>query len=228
MYEIVTNSEMNEATIANLQPSSQRLRFTWGVVALLLTSASPAGTVDEAQAAFARGEYKAAADLLRPLANSGDAAALAELGDLYAIGQGVQLDIVRAGQYWRMAAEKGIPKAMSSLAALYQSGNGGLPKDETLAVAWTTKAAENLFVPSMLNLTARYANGIGVDKDLARAIAWATLATEYAGEPRIKTVAKRELQRLSTTANPTDIERARETTDSIRASIGTHATPTTR
>ncbi len=70
----------------------------------------------------------------------GDAVAQANLGFMYAKGQGVAQDYQEAVRWYRLAAEQGHPVAQNNLGFAYELGHG-VPQDYVLAYMWTTLAA---------------------------------------------------------------------------------------
>ncbi len=113
------------------------------LLALALTlSAVPvaAGTFDDAEAAYARGDYETAERLFRPLAEQGHVWAQYGLGVMYANGQGVPQDYAEAAKWFRRAAEQGFAKAQFNLGLMYGKGKG-VPKDYVLAHMWVNFAA---------------------------------------------------------------------------------------
>ena len=73
--------------------------------------------------------------------NEGNAEAMFNLGLLYANGQGVTQDYVRACEWYEKAAEKGFPSAMGNLGVLYHNGQG-VAQDYGKAREWYEKAAD--------------------------------------------------------------------------------------
>jgi hypothetical protein len=69
-----------------------------GVIVAALLSAGGAlpGPFEDGQAAYERGDYAAAMNHWRPLAEQGNADAEFNLGVMYALGQGVSRDYVQA------------------------------------------------------------------------------------------------------------------------------------
>ena len=63
-----------------------------------------ADSYNDAVSAYDRGDYMRAAQLLRSLAEQGDAEAQSKLGLMYAKGQGVPQDFVRAYMWYTFAA----------------------------------------------------------------------------------------------------------------------------
>lgn len=73
---------------------------------------------------FERGDFRAAFNIWRPLAEQGDVQAQGGLGLLYLYGNGVKQDYAEAAKWLLKAAEQGNPGAQLSLAMLYASGLG--------------------------------------------------------------------------------------------------------
>jgi len=101
------------------------------------------GDFDSGMAAYERGDYQAAADLWRPLAERGDAVAQFHLGELHRLGRGVPEDPATAGKWHLEAAHQGYPQSMYYVALMYYRGRGGdWEKDYVRAYVWFTLAAE--------------------------------------------------------------------------------------
>lgn len=116
---------------------------------------------------------------LKQQAASGDAAAQCGLGLMYEEGKGAPQDYVRAGFWYRKAAEQGDTQAQSRLGYLYCSGHG-VSQDYTQAVLWFRKAAEQGNAEAQSMLGALYHDGHGVPQDYAESYFWYDLAA--AGE----------------------------------------------
>jgi hypothetical protein len=113
--------------------------FASGVLALALSGVARAGPFEDAQAADQKGDYATELQILRPLAEQGNALAQLGLGVMYANGQGVPQDYAQAVVWYRKAAEQGDADAsrlagLSALGAQYgevnahtQSADGGQP-----------------------------------------------------------------------------------------------------
>jgi TPR repeat protein len=143
----------------------------------LALSAAPAsaGTVDDAVAAYNRGDYADAMRLIRPLAEQGDAKAQYNLGLMYDIGKGVPQDDAEAVKWYSKAAEQGNAWAQDNLGVMYAKGNG-VPQDDVEAVKWYRKAAEQGHARAQYNLGIMYAKGEGVPQDDVLAHLWFNLA----------------------------------------------------
>ena len=79
----------------------------------LALSAAPASAdaMDDAVAAFQRGDYVKALRLFHILAERGDAVAQGSLGLMYANGEGVTQDYVLAHMWFNLAAAQGVDQA---------------------------------------------------------------------------------------------------------------------
>lgn len=87
------------------------------LLAALLLLTSPAWAVhpiDDAAAAYARGDYAAELRITRPLAAKGEAWAQFNLGVMYLNGHGVARDNVRAHMWFNLAAVRGDTDAVKN------------------------------------------------------------------------------------------------------------------
>jgi TPR repeat protein len=93
------------------------------VVAALLALASAgsaaAGPMEDAAAAYERGDYATAIRLLRVLAEQGDCGAQVQLGVMYQNGEGVRQNPAEATKWFRIAAEQGDPRAQLNIGITY-------------------------------------------------------------------------------------------------------------
>ena len=120
------------------------LKHAFAAILLMLSFATPvaAGPLEDAEAAYARGDYKSYLRLTRSLADRGDAAAQYNLGIMYENGRGVRKDDAEAVRWYRKAADQGHLEAQNNLGAMYEDGHG-VPQDYVEAVRWYRKAAIN-------------------------------------------------------------------------------------
>jgi uncharacterized protein len=72
-----------------------------------LSVAAAAGPLEDAAAAYVRGDYTTAQWLFHSLAERGDATAQSNLGSMYFQGQGVPKDYVAAIRWYRLAPRSG-------------------------------------------------------------------------------------------------------------------------
>ena len=151
------------------------------VVAVMLSGAAVAGPVEDATAAYKRGDYATALRLLRPLAEQGDAGAQFNIGLMYKEGNGVPQDYDEAVRWLTRAGEQGFDVAQCNLGFMYGAGEG-VPEDDAKAVSWLTRAAEQGFAICQNSLGAMYANGKGVPQDFVLAHLWFNLAAAQGHE----------------------------------------------
>lgn len=108
-----------------------------------LAVSAPAARADalaRANAAYTRGDFRAAIKLLTPLARRGSAGAQALLGFMYENGFGVPQAYVAASDLYVRAAIRGDPFGQCMLGLMYDRGHG-VPQDFVLAYKWLNLAA---------------------------------------------------------------------------------------
>ncbi len=104
-------------------------------------------------------------------AQKGDIQAQNELGRMYYIGDGVQIDYGKAEVWFRKAAEKDDADSQFMLGGLYHFGQS-VPHDEAKAFTWIMKAAKQGHGDAEFFIATSYSAGWGVAKDNAQTIAW--------------------------------------------------------
>jgi TPR repeat protein len=87
--------------------------------------------------------------------DAGHADAQYNLGAMYAIGNGVPQDSVKAEEWWQKAAAQGHADAQFNLGAMYANGDG-VPQDSVKAVGWWQKAAAQGHADAQFNLGRSY------------------------------------------------------------------------
>jgi TPR repeat protein len=95
-------------------------------------------------AAYNRGDYIRAARELSPLAQRGNARALALLGFLYEHGFGAPQAYAAAADLYCQAAIQGNPFGQAMLGLMYDKGHG-VPQDFVLAYKWLNLAAAHSY-----------------------------------------------------------------------------------
>ena len=113
----------------------KRMSIAVFVVAMTLAGTALAGPLEDAAAAYATGDYATTLRISRQLADQGNALAQDVLGNLYAIGKGVQQDYAEAARWYRRAAEQGHPVGQLNLSGLYYYGYGA-PQDYVESYKW--------------------------------------------------------------------------------------------
>lgn len=99
-----------------------------------------ANTLTLASAAWARGDYVRAVNILTPLALRGNANAQAFLGFMYENGFGAPQAYDAAADLYFQAATTGNPFAQCMLGLMYDKGHG-VPQDFILSYKWLNLAA---------------------------------------------------------------------------------------
>lgn len=115
----------------------------------------------------------------------GNAEAQTELGMAYAIGNGVDKNMVEARQWWEKAAASGSSSAQYALGLLYtKTGYDGVTQDYKVAASWFEKAAKNGDAWAQYSIGLLHDNGNGFDKNDKMAGQWylqsAEMGNEYA------------------------------------------------
>ena len=122
----------------------RRLAKVLWVAALIggVATALPANgaSLNQGKAAFSRGNYVLAAQLLAPLAWRGNPRAQAMLGFMYENGLGAPQAYDIAFELYAGAAERGDPTGQYLLGLLYDKGHGA-ERDDVLAYKWLNLAA---------------------------------------------------------------------------------------
>ena len=117
-----------------------RIVCSASAVALCLYGVAVAGSFEDGQAAYDRGDYGQAVQVWRPLAVHGDARSEYMLGTSYDLGRGVPQNYVLAAAWYQRAADQGFQQAQANLGTLYASGRG-VALDYGLAIRWWARAA---------------------------------------------------------------------------------------
>src|SRR5262249_17059142 len=130
--------------MATDQMKNKTLCLAAGALAtiMLVLSSAPAtaGQLEDAVAAYVRGDDETAVRLLRPLAEQGDARAQYHLGTRYFRGSGVAQDYAEALKWFRLSADQGNPDGQGALGSMYYMGKG-VPQDYVLAHMWFNLSA---------------------------------------------------------------------------------------
>ena len=163
----------------NGQMKNRLIRRGIIVVALLATLPGmpivAAQALDEAVAAYERGDYATAIRGFRKAAEQGNAASQINLGHAYAEGRGAPQDYQEALKWYRKAAEQGYVPAQVHLGTLYFEGRIVLQSYQESA-KWFRKAADQGDALGQFNLGHMYRLGHGVSQDDFQAHKWFNLA----------------------------------------------------
>ncbi len=110
--------------------------------AAMMLMASPAfAGLEEGRDLMEAGKFAEARAEFWPLAMSGNADAEELIGVMYALGQGVEQDDVRAFEWYLRASLKGHPGAQSGIGWYYEVGRGMPAPDLVRAYMWYTLSA---------------------------------------------------------------------------------------
>jgi len=145
------------------------------MAALVVVGTTVAGPVDDAAAAYKRGDYATAMGLFRPLAEEGDASAQVVVGFMYKRGQGVPQDYAAAVRWYRLAADQGDASAQADLGFMYELGQG-VKQDYAEAVRWYRLAADQGVATAQAALGFMYEGGRGVAQNYVLAHMWFNLS----------------------------------------------------
>jgi uncharacterized protein len=145
------------------------------VMLVPIGGAATAGPLEDAVAAYQRGDYTTALRLWRPLAAQGDADMQFHLGVMYESGQGVVRNDAEAIKWYRKAAEQDDAVAQFNLGVMYAKGEGGSPNHAEAAL-WYRLAADHGLAGAQFDLGMMYAEGQGVSQDYVQAHMWLHLA----------------------------------------------------
>jgi TPR repeat protein len=155
-------------------PKGFLARAKWWISHMRVTLAA----MRDGGAALGRGDYAAAVEILRPLAEQGYARQQYAVGWMYLHGRGVPQDDAIAAEWITKAAEKNIAQAQAALGWMFHNGRGR-PVDDAAAVAWYRKAASRRDAGARYSLGWMYANGRGVPLNYVRAArCWRTAAAQ--------------------------------------------------
>ena len=155
-------------------PLDRGARFRRHYLALSSVAAW-AGPYEDAVAAYQRGDYEAALNIWRPLAEGGDAIAQANVGLMYDSGVGVSQDYTEAAKWYRLAAVQGNAMAQFNLGLLYDNGTG-VGQDYREALKWYRSAAAQGIAGAENSLGVMFQFGRGVPRDTVEAVKWYRLA----------------------------------------------------
>lgn len=127
--------------------------------------------LDRGIAHYGNGAHAKAFKLLLPLAKKGYAKAQLIVGDCYANGQGVFMDMEEAVKWYRAAAVQELPEAQHRMFECCRDG-AGTERNRENAAKWCRKAAEAGLEDAMLDMGMLYIEGAGVGRDEKSAFRW--------------------------------------------------------
>jgi TPR repeat protein len=130
------------------------------LVAGALAGAASAQTVKQGIQAWQKGDYKAAVESWRPLADRGDPDALFNLAQAYRFGRGIPANLATAKSLFERAARGGHVESQTTLGLLLLQGGEQLD-----ALKWLKLAAESGEPRALLVYGTALINGDGVTQD---------------------------------------------------------------
>ena len=161
------------------------LRALTGCFILLVAAqAAVAGQIEDAAAAYERGDFVTALRLTKPLAERGDRVAQFYVGLMYGSGQGVPQDYAEAAKWYERAADQNLPEAQNNLGLLYFDGHG-VPHDNVRAYMWYNLAAGQSFRAAIANKSSivRLMTGDQISRAQALSREWKPGSLTPNGEP---------------------------------------------
>ena len=144
----------------------------------VIASPIPAASLEDAVGAYKRGDYETAYQLIKPLADHGDASAQYHLGIMYDEGHGVPQNHDKAMRLYEKAADKGNAEAQRRLGFMYEKGHD-VPQDYNKASMWYEMAANQGNAEAQFHIGRLYASGQGVPQEYVLAYMWFTLAASH-------------------------------------------------
>jgi TPR repeat protein len=122
--------------------------------------------------ALKRGEFAAALEALRPIADAGDPEAQNAVGEMLTDGKaGVDINVGEAVAWFRKAAIQGYGAGQVNLGLMLEHGQG-IAQNEAEASRWYRRAALEGFAEGQHNLARLYETGKGLPLDLGQAVFW--------------------------------------------------------
>jgi TPR repeat protein len=170
-----------------------------------------AGAFEDATAAYKRGDYSKAVELIRPLAERGDIRAQFNLATVYYNGQAGRQDLAEAAKWFRMAAEHGDKEAQRYLGFMYASGKG-VARDDREALKWYGRAAEQGDADAQVNLGVMYSVSRGAQQNYVEAHKWFSIAAARypVSERQKREQVLKNSERLAAKMSPEQLEEARK------------------
>ena len=147
------------------------------VLALAAAAPAAAGPLQAGIAAYHAEDYPAAARLLLPLAQHGNAKAQTYCGFMFQNGRGLPQNYVAAADWFRAASEQGVPVAQFNLGLMYDKGHG-VPQDYVLAFKWLNVATARA-TPREREYWVRIRDAVGSKLTLIERTAGQDLASKW-------------------------------------------------
>lgn len=110
-------------------------------------------------------------------AGKGDAESLYDLGNMYMMGVGADINYGKAIQAFEQSANQGNDKAAYKLGLMYYEGTG-VGSNSKLALKWFSMAADHNYPAAQYYVGKMYAEGKGMRRDNGKALEWLTRAVD--------------------------------------------------
>lgn len=177
-----------------------------------------------AEAAFQRGDDKAALTLFSKLADQKNATAEYWLGQMSELGLGVPRDLARAVTLYKEASDQNVVAAQLRLGEIYLHGDLVLP-DSVQAKNYLEKAAYHGNARAAMLVGQMYRIGIDTPADATKAYAWSEVAT-IEGSAFAKSERDSSLHDLDLADQQAGIARAHEILEKIKTTTTPIIPPT--
>ncbi len=108
-------------------------------------------TLEEGLAAFEARDYTKAFELLKPIAEQGDAEAQCIIANMYHLGLGLDRNGSEAIKWYMLSAKKGYGVASNNLAEIFRAGSCDVAPDQAAAEKWYHKARKQGFLHTRID-----------------------------------------------------------------------------
>lgn len=159
-----------------------RHAFTLSAVLLLAAmGGASAGQFDDGLAAYKKGDWGLAVQLLLPIAQKDTAQSVdaqVRVGRLAELGRGMTKNLPEAVKWYQKAADQGNVEAEAYLGRMYRTG-AGVPRDPLKAAKWSIKAATQSNPVAEANLGYMALDGLVGPPNPADAARWFKKAADH-------------------------------------------------
>ncbi len=161
-----------------MRPTQTMRLFLVTVALTFLASTAAAAGIEDAIAAYERGELAAARSAFTRLARSGVPAAEYNLAVMHLRGEVPHASAREVLRLMTRAANAGFVTALYGLGQLHELGQAGLPVDLPEANRWYLRAAQAGSVDGQVAIATAHYLGRGAAKDAALAAHWFRVAAQ--------------------------------------------------
>lgn len=138
------------------------------ILLFIFASSCYAASYEDGKKAYLAQDYDRALEILKPLAENGNAQAQITMGLMYDYGHGVEKSASESIKWYLMAAEQGVPLVQHDMGVKYFQGQG-VEQNYDEAAKWWEMSANAGIADSQFNLGLMYYRGIGIEKDYVKA-----------------------------------------------------------